>query len=218
MIKAAAYNCEALQNPLIFAEIYNMISPQQREHVDSAKTLKEKCERLGSIHLLEKLLWENHIQRPYVYSTSSTGKPIFLQPKNINFSISHADFVAVCVIADIPCGIDIDRITDYDESIAKKYFTKYDLEYLESLKETELPKGFTEIWTFKEAVCKMWDRPLLQVMQWINFSEYCDCYKGDRSWIKQGFEFKDYYITLCYEGKRSRIDMGLYNPFDGKYY
>ena len=90
MIKAAAYNCEPLQNPIIFDEVYSMISPQRREHVDEAKTLKGKCERLGAAHLLEKLLWENHIERPYVYSSTSQGKPIFIQPKNVDFSISHS--------------------------------------------------------------------------------------------------------------------------------
>ena len=81
MIKAAAYNCEPLQNPFIFDEVYDMISPQRRAHVDEAKTLKGKCERLGAAHLLEKLLWENHIQRPYVYSTTSQGKPILYSLK-----------------------------------------------------------------------------------------------------------------------------------------
>ena len=83
---------------------------------------------------------------------------------------------------------------------------------------SEVNKKFTEVWTFKEATCKMMDRPLMQVLQWVDYSEYCDCEKGDVEWTKQGFEFRDYYITLCYEDKRQPIQMGLYNPYDGKYY
>ncbi len=218
MIKAAAYNCEALQNPFIFDQVYSLISPQRREHVDEAKTLKGKCERLGAAHLLEKLLWENHIQRPYVYSTTSQGKPIFIQPKNVDFSISHSNFFAVAAISDKPVGIDVERIRPYDKDLVERFFTKYDLEYLESFKKSEVNKKFTEVWTFKEATCKMMDRPLMQVLQWVDFSEYCDCEKGKTYWTKQGFEFRDYYITLCYEDKRQPIQMGLYNPYDGKYY
>ncbi|SFI01243.1 4'-phosphopantetheinyl transferase [Pseudobutyrivibrio sp. OR37] len=218
MIKAAAYNCEALQNPFIFDEVYSLISPQRREHVDEAKTLKGKCERLGAAHLLEKLLWENHIQRPYVYSTTSQGKPIFIQPKNVDFSISHSNFFAVAAISDKPVGIDVERIRPYDRDLVQRFFTKADYEYLESFKRSEVNKKFTEVWTFKEATCKMMDRPLMQVLQWIDFSEYCDQEKGKIYWTKQGFEFRDYYITLCYEDKRQPIQMGLYNPYDGKYY
>lgn len=218
MIKAAAYNCEALQNPFIFDEVYSLISPQRREHVDEAKTLKGKCERLGAAHLLEKLLWENHIQRPYVYSTTSQGKPIFIQPKNVDFSISHSNFFAVAAISDKPVGIDVERIRPYDKDLVKRFFTKSDLDYLESIKRKEVDKKFTEIWTFKEATCKMMDRPLMQVLQWIDYSEYCDFEKGNTYWTKQGFEFRDFYITLCYEDKRQPIQMGLYNPYDGKYY
>ena len=138
MIKAAAYNCEPLQNPFIFDQVYSMISPQRREHVDEAKTLKGKCERLGAAHLLEKLLWENHIQRPYVYSNTSQGKPIFIQPKNVDFSISHSNFFAVAAISDKPVGIDVERIRPYDKSLVERFFTKADLEYLESVKKIEV--------------------------------------------------------------------------------
>ena len=124
MIKAAAYNCEALQNPFIFDEVYKFVSPQRRAHVDEAKTLKGKCERLGAAHLLEKLLWENHIQRPYVYSTTSQGKPIFIQPKNVDFSISHSNFFAVAAISDKPVGIDVERIRPYDRDLVERFFTK----------------------------------------------------------------------------------------------
>lgn len=218
MVKAAAYNCEALQDPYIFEEVYNLVSPQRREHVDEAKNIKTKCERLGASHLLEKLLWENHIQRPYVYSTTSQGKPIFIQPKNIYFSLSHSNYVAVCAISDKPVGIDVERIREYDSKLVNRFFTKYDLEFLESQEESKRAKKFTEVWTYKEAVCKMMDRPLMQVLQWIDFDEYCDCSKGSMHWTKQGFEFRDYYITLCYEDVRQQIQMGLYNPYDGKYY
>lgn len=222
MIKAAAYNCEPLQNPFIFNEIYNLISPTRRAHVDEAKNLKLKCERLGASHLLEKMLWENHFQRPYVYSTTSQGKPIFIQPKNLDFSLSHSGFIAVCAISDKPCGIDIERVRDYDPSIVKRFFTKYDFEFIEDYPQEEQSKKFTEMWTFKEATSKMLDRPLMQVLQWIDYSEYADCIKetptGTLTWNKQGFEFRDYYITLCYEENRSQISMGLYNPCDGKYY
>ena len=218
MIKAAAYNCEPLQDPFIFNQVYNMITPQRRVHVDEAKNLKTKCERLGATHLLEKMLWENHIQRPYVYSELSSGKPILLQPKNVEFSISHSDYLAVCAISDKPVGIDVERLRSYDENLVKRFFTKFDNEYLNEQSLKDKAKKFTEMWTYKEAVSKMLDHPLVQVLQWIDFCEYSDCSKGDKSWTKQGFEFRDYYITLCYELEREQVSMGLYDPYDGKYY
>lgn len=218
MIKAAAYNCEALQNPILFQQAYEQISPQRRAHVDEAKNMRTRCERLGASHLLEKLLWENHIQRPYEYGETSQGKPIFIQPENVYFSLSHSNYIAVAAISDKPCGIDIEKIRPYDRKMVERFFTKYDLEFLDGQDAEVQSQKFTEVWTFKEAVSKMMDRPLMQVLQWIDFDEYSDCSKGKVHWTKQGFEFKDFYINLCYEAKRERLQMGLFNPFDGKYY
>ena len=218
MVKAAAYNCEALQDPVIFNQVYNIISPQRRAHVDEAKNPKTRCERLGATHLLEKMLWENHLERPYEYTYNESGRPLLVRPEGMQFSISHSDFLAVCAISDGPVGIDVERQRQYDSSMVHRFFTKFDIEFLDGTKEEDQARKFTEVWTFKEAVAKMMDRPLMQVLQWVDFDEYCDCSKGEINWTKQGFEFQDFYITLCYEQKRQPVQMGLYNPFDGKYY
>lgn len=218
MIKAAAYNCTVLQDPVMFKEVYNLISDERKAHVDEAKIMKAKCERLGASHLLEKLLWESHVQRPYEYGKTSQGKPILNKPEGIFFSISHSNYIAVAVVADFPVGIDIEIVRKYDERIVERFFTKNDYEYIKALDKEIQPKKFTEMWTFKEALAKMMDRPLTQILPWIDYHEYCDGYKGDMSWMRQGFEFRNFYITLCYDHERVPLSMGFYEPTEGKYY
>lgn len=218
MIAAAAYNCMDLEDPELFKEIYDLISPERQAHVDEAKNKKIRCERLGASHLLEKMLWENHVERPYIYHKTSQGKPCFIQPEGIYFSLSHSNYFAACVISDQPCGIDIEKIRPFKLSLVERFFTKSDIGYLKEQPFDLRDKRFTEIWTFKEATCKMMDRPLPQVLQWVDYSIYSDCSKGDLTWTKQGFEFSDFYITICYEHDPYPVKMGLYSPYDGRYY
>ncbi|MCF0129454.1 MAG: 4'-phosphopantetheinyl transferase superfamily protein [Pseudobutyrivibrio sp.] len=218
MVKAAAYYCHSLNDPKIFSEVYHLVSRQRQEHVDESHIMKTRCERLGASHLLEKLLWENHIARPYEYGKTSQGKPILTSHDNVYFSISHSGGIAVVAIGDKPVGIDIEKIDIYKRNIAERFFTKNDLQYLDSLDYHDQPRKFTEVWSFKEAMCKMMDRPLTQVMQWIDFHEYCDGSHGKLNWTKQGYEYGEYYITLCYEGGLENVQMKMYDPLEGKYY
>lgn len=218
MIKAAVYACGDLLNPELYDRVYKLISPQRREHVDAAKNLKNRCQRLGASHLLEKLLWENHIERPYVFSETEQGKPIMLEPEGIYFSLSHSDLFAAAVISDRPCGIDIERIREYKPALVKRFFTRYDQEYLAQEQEEYKNRAFTEMWTFKEATCKMLDRPLVQVLQWIDFSPYSDCSKGDISWNRCGYEFRDFYITICQQTDVVKVPVKLFSPAEGRYY
>ena len=196
MIKAAAYDCESLRNPTLYYEVYNMISPQRQAYVDKATSLKVKCERLGASHILEKLLWENHIQRPYEYGFTEQGKPILVSHKGIYFSLTHSKGVAAAVISDHPCGIDIEKITVYKTAVAKRFFTRNDVEFLEGWEDADKPRKFMEVWTFKEALAKMMDRPLTQILPWIDFHHYSDGCHGKYRWTKLGYTYQDFFITI----------------------
>lgn len=134
------------------------------------------------------------------------------------FSLSHSNLYAAAVISDKPCGIDIERVREYNPSIIKRFFTKFDQEYFEEEKEENKNRAFAEMWTYKEATCKMLDRPLVQVLQWIDFSPYCDCFKGDIRWLRCGYEFRDFYITLCHQADMVQVPMKLFKPSEGIYY
>lgn len=219
MIKAAAYNCSGLMNPEQFDIVYNLISEGRQAHVNEALNMKTRCERLGASHLLEKLLWENHYLRPYEYEYSDNGKPMLRNPKGLYFSLTHSDLIACAVISDKPVGIDIEIIGRCDEKVANRFFTKNDNEYIANAPSiADKQHRYTEVWTFKEALAKYMDRPLAQVLPWVDYHDCIEGHKRDIKWYKNGFEFRNYYITLIHNEGIMPISMGFYEPHEGKYY
>lgn len=49
------------------------------------------------------------------------GKPYFQDREDVFFSIAHSSEYAACVIADVPCGIDIEKTSQIKKKISDRY-------------------------------------------------------------------------------------------------
>lgn len=218
LLQAAAYDCGALSDPEAYMQAVNFISEDRMKRVESKVNPKAQLETLGASHLLEKLLWENHIKGPYNYEYTDLGAPRLKDKKDVYFSLSHSDLIAVAVVSDVPCGIDIEAIKNYNEKLAKRFFTPSDVAFIESCPKEERAERFTEVWTFKEAMAKMLGKSVYQVLPWIDFHEGTEGSKKDIHWTKFSFQFRYFFITITYEGKPQQLGMSFYNPIEGRYY
>ena len=81
---------------------------------------------------------------------SEHGKPYLEGYPHIHFNISHSGNFVVCAVSDKPVGIDIQKIGEYKERVAKRICTENELSSLKSDGEK-----FTCLWTQKEAVLKL---------------------------------------------------------------
>lgn len=81
------------------------------------------------------------------------GKPSLAGVKNFHYNISHTCSAVAVAVADYPTGIDIEKITEYDKSIAMRFFSEKEKEYIEK-DESGAAARFFEIWTKKEAYVK----------------------------------------------------------------
>lgn len=78
------------------------------------------------------------------------GKPhIYTGSSEVYFSLSHSGDHAVCAINDSPVGIDIEFIGDEKDQIARRFFSRSDLEYINDA------ESFYRIWTLKESFMKV---------------------------------------------------------------
>ncbi len=58
---------------------------------------------------------------PNQLKKTEKGKPYFENQDNLHFSISHSSEYAACVIGNIPCGIDIEKISSIPQKVSDRY-------------------------------------------------------------------------------------------------
>ncbi len=80
------------------------------------------------------------------------GKPYFREGAGLFFNLSHSGDKVMCVIADREVGCDVEKIADYREGIAKRFFHKREQEFIEAARDKA--DAFYRIWTLKESVMK----------------------------------------------------------------
>lgn len=92
--------------------------------------------------------------------TSEYGKPYVFNIMGVHFNVSHSGEYVACIVSDRPCGIDIEKIDEVDLSIAQRFFTKNECQYIVDCPKKQRAGRFYEIWTVKEAYVKLQGRGL----------------------------------------------------------
>lgn len=86
------------------------------------------------------------------YLISPSGKPYF-EDGSVHFSLSHCGGIAVCAVADSPCGVDLERVPEAAPlAVAKRFFTES--EYYSLRSSSDAAAEFCELWVKKEAALK----------------------------------------------------------------
>ena len=135
---------------------------------------KNSAESFAAYEALSQLALSFHLSKsnrrlPFVHY-GANGKPCFSEYPQISFSLSHSDGMAAAVMSDsLDVGIDIERIhlrkLDSYRLIAKSRFFEGERKKLLENSSTELEeiKCFLSIWTQKEAVAKIIQKPPLSL-------------------------------------------------------
>ena len=85
-----------------------------------------------------------------IFRTDEYGKPYAENAPGSFFNISHSGNCVACIVADEPCGIDVEEIGEVDDDVAENFYTAG-----EKLILADGPaERFYEIWTVKEAYSK----------------------------------------------------------------
>lgn len=124
-----------------------------KERVEKAMRMRHDEDKLRSLlveKILNDLLLENNLisETPVELEYDKYGKPSVKNHGNINISLSHAGDYVACMVADAPCGIDIEKIDRNYKKILTRVFTQEELEAGDS------DMFYATLWTLKEAVVK----------------------------------------------------------------
>lgn len=76
--------------------------------------------------------------------TDVNGKPRLAGRNDLYFSIAHSANVVMCLLAEHPCGCDVEQIQNRDEEVVRAALTPEEFEH----------EDFFEVWTRKEAYLK----------------------------------------------------------------
>lgn len=131
---------------------YSDLSEYRKLKVKELKNEEDKRLSIMAEVLLKYAFKKEGITLPLKISTNECGKPYI---EGIYFNISHSfDYVAVAV-SNEEVGVDIEKITDRNFGIAKRFFSKKEYEDINSVKdEKDRKKLFFRYWTIKESFLK----------------------------------------------------------------
>ena len=134
-----------------------------------------RCYAAGKL-LDEMLIPLGYREAEMAYGENTYGKPFFQNAPELHFSLSHSGGYAMAVLGDTEVGCDIEgvrasrapaevlqsgRTSDSAKAaplshltLAKRFFSCEEYEYLAALPEADIPSVFTEIWVLKESLIK----------------------------------------------------------------
>lgn len=140
----------------------NKMDRKRKEKVFQSKNKEDKRRTLmAGILLRHGLEKENLCYEELLFSNTPEGKPVLQTKIPVCFNLSHSGKYAVCIISDVPVGIDIERTNravflkenrHFLNRMAKKCLSEK--EWLLYQTSDEKAKCFTEYWTKKEAYSK----------------------------------------------------------------
>ena len=91
------------------------------------------------------------------------GKPYLPTYPNLHFSISHCSQAVGCILSEMPCGLDIERVRRASPSLICKTMNQGEVKQIYSSSHPEVE--FIRLWTRKEAVFKLLGTGITDDMQ-----------------------------------------------------
>ena len=136
-----------LADPALFADAMSRVPESRKQKIASFRYAESQRLSLGVGLLLVLALEEQGIDGRRVRITEGEwGKPVLTDFPGIHFSLSHSGQYAAVLIADSPCGVDIEEIREIRENLVQR-----------CMHPEELASGmdFFEAWTKKECIVKL---------------------------------------------------------------
>lgn len=117
--------------------------PKSQQH-DHAHRLLRECLRTQGID--------------YSADTAVTfgehGKPSLTDYPSVHYNLSHSDGIAACIVSDVECGIDCERVREFRPNVMGRVFSDSERELVEQSDDSSLDMMFFRLWTLKEAYIK----------------------------------------------------------------
>lgn len=161
--------------------------PWNERKTKADRYMFEKDKRLCIVTgLLLRWMLERSGVSDLTLSYEKNGKPeLANNDKSVYFNCSHSGRYAVCVISDSPVGVDIEQLSEVDERVTERVFTKEEKELISKDKNE-----FFRLWTRKESYLKLTSEGLSSSPETVNTLNLKNC-------IFTEYTLKDHCVTVC---------------------
>lgn len=124
----------------------------RREQAMRFKHLEGRRNCTRALLLLAECLGVNAADIPPFQYNEHDKPSLNSQLSTLHFNISHCHEAVACIVSDVPCGIDVESIGRYRDSVARY---SMDDEQMTLIQESDNPAlAFIRLWTQKEAYLK----------------------------------------------------------------
>jgi len=132
------------------------ISFNKKQRIERYRRFEDAQRSLVGELLIRFLICKNLnvYNKNITFSSNQYGKPELLHHDHFHYNISHSDNLVVCCIHSLPVGIDVEKIQDFDSSIAKHFFSIDEYNYILNSENFNKNDLFFRIWCAKESYIK----------------------------------------------------------------
>lgn len=156
MIQIYVMDISKLSKKDLYERAYALSDIRRQQKADALGTAAGKACCIGAGLLLSFALRQRGIVlKETELACNAYGKPFLKDYENLFFNLSHSGCMVACVVADVPCGIDIQLVQPCNLRLAHRFFTEDEGEALEQMpnkKERDL--FFTSLFSGKESHAK----------------------------------------------------------------
>ena len=148
-----------------FDDIISSLYPERRERVLGFRREEPKYVSMVAGLMLQELVQSKLGINPckLVLERNANGKPYVAGHPDFYFNISHAGEYVVLAYSEEPVGVDIERIREQNERVAKRCFTESENQFIfnretgdiSEEKSNDINSRFYQLWTMKEAYLKL---------------------------------------------------------------
>lgn len=147
-----------LLDPAVEEECAALLNEEERDRWQRFRPEHRRREYLATHALARKALsfYRPVEPRDWRFVTNAYGKPSPASGCGLHFNLSNSAGLAVCLVADVEVGVDVEARKRAHE-IAKveyKVFSAAELAQLDALPGSEQPDRYLSLWTLKEAYIK----------------------------------------------------------------
>ena len=133
-----------------YAKTYSLLDCASKEKIDKQSNEKDKKLSLAGRILLRSGIEELYNKSEFEITYNEHGKPLC---DFCYFNISHSGDRVVCVVSDLPVGVDLQQIRPIKPRKEYKFFSDDESCYVNQ--DSDISKRYIEIFAKKESAIKM---------------------------------------------------------------
>lgn len=179
------------KNFALYKNQMSYISIERQKKILRFKFDKDKIISLFTELLIKKCINEELgiSYNDIFFSYNKYGKPYLKSNDNYYFSVSHSKNCIVFVSDNNPIGIDVEKITNKNPLIVKRFFTINENNLIDNSKNSI--ETFFDIWTKKESYIKMIGLGLSKPLTSFDVTSI------DLKYLFKTQHIGDYSLTVC---------------------